>query len=181
MNHKPLKTNKGFTLIEILVAVSVLSIITVLSIPNLRKFSQDQELNDTSSNVLRLLERAHSSAAAKIKCSDKPATEWIVSFTTTSYSLKATCQDISTYPTPLASSETFITANYSSRGVAVTVSPVCISGYPDLVFSGNNINFRCSDGSLLTDNSLSLTLSDNRSNPPVTIVVDKGGAIYESK
>lgn len=181
--QQPLLKSKssGFTLIEVLVTVSILAIITVLSVPNLKKFSQDQILADTSSNLLRMLERARSSSVAKIKCQEKASTGWRVTFSSTDYSLKATCQDISAYPLPSETTETFIIENYSDKGISITTDSGCASGKPDVIFSDNSISFKCSDGSLVASNRLSITLSDNKGNKPVVIVVDKGGAIYEVK
>lgn len=171
----------GFTLIEILVTVSILALITVVSIPNLRKFSQDQTLNDTASRLLRTLERARSSAFAKISCSNKPSTSWKVAFTSVDYTLKATCQDKNSYPLPVETSETFITEDYSAKNISISTNSGCPTGIPEIIFSGNDVSFKCGNGSLVSSTSLLITLSNNLGNSPVTISVNKGGAIYEVK
>lgn len=56
--------DKGFTLIEILTAIAILSIIFFLAIPILSDFKQTQDLKNTADNVASLLNEARAKTLA---------------------------------------------------------------------------------------------------------------------
>ena len=79
--------SKGFTLVEILVAITIIATISILAIPNLRKFGEDQKLSDTSGDLIRILKEAQSSSMSGITCSGVPSIGWEVQSNGASYSL----------------------------------------------------------------------------------------------
>lgn len=89
---------KGFTLIEVLVAVAIISIIAVVSIPNLKKFSQNQTLTTKSDNVLNSIRQAQANAQSGVKCKDgNNSVSWSIIFKVNPdrYSTSAICRDAS--------------------------------------------------------------------------------------
>jgi prepilin-type N-terminal cleavage/methylation domain-containing protein len=50
--------NKGISLIEILIAVSIIAIISAIAVPNLSKFHNQQALQNTTEDVVSLLNEA---------------------------------------------------------------------------------------------------------------------------
>jgi len=78
-------TNSGFTLVEVLVALSILAVIGFIVIPNFRQFNTDQELTNASSNIIGLLQQAQTSGQSQTACVNAlplnindPATFWDV-------------------------------------------------------------------------------------------------------
>lgn len=92
----------GFTLVEILIALAILAVIGTVAIPNLRQFNSDQELSNTTSNLIRLLQQTQSSSQSQIACinsqpltTNNPAVYWDLqifqSSGVTKYQLQAEC------------------------------------------------------------------------------------------
>ena len=90
--------SKGFTLIEILVAVSIIAIIAVIVIPNLRRYNEEQILRNAASQLAQHFRQAQSSSHSRIKCPDgTPSTSWGIKLTCTSlYEYIYDCQDPTT-------------------------------------------------------------------------------------
>ncbi len=105
-------TPKGFTLIEIIVAVTILLVITSVGISNYSGYNQGETVRQTAltvKNDLRYLQ-------GKALSGDKPAgctklTGWQMSFTATTYTTEATCTNgavaITQRTTPLPRTVTF--------------------------------------------------------------------------
>lgn len=84
----------GFTLVEVLVTVGILLVASAVAIPNLARFSQDQELSNTTSDIITLLRQAASNAQSGVKCrGDETSISWSVDFSSIKYFLKAECGD----------------------------------------------------------------------------------------
>ncbi len=60
--------NSGFTIIEILIAVTIIVLITVVALPNLRNFNQGQDVDNARSALFDDLRLAKSKADAGIVC-----------------------------------------------------------------------------------------------------------------
>lgn len=61
MNYFKIKKNKGISLIEILIVVSIIVIISAIVIPNFSKFHNQQVLQNTTEDVISLLNEARNS------------------------------------------------------------------------------------------------------------------------
>lgn len=151
---------RGFTLVEILVAITIIGLVSVLAIPNLRKFNEDQILTDTSNDLVRVLKQAQSSSMSGIQCAGVASTSWELSVTSTGYSLvckNATGSD-TTYTKTI--SELTITCNTPAE------SP------PFLIrFNKNEINTdKCGTSS-------KYEIKVTKSGIDKKITIDKGGSI----
>jgi len=61
MNYFKIKKNKGISIIEILIVISIIVIISAIAIPNLSKFHNQQALQNTTEDVISLLNEARNS------------------------------------------------------------------------------------------------------------------------
>ncbi|NTV31579.1 prepilin-type N-terminal cleavage/methylation domain-containing protein [candidate division WWE3 bacterium] len=69
--------NKGFTLIEVLIAVSLLSFMLVISVPAFTQMTKVSKLDDTSMSLIRGFEKAYNLAQAAVQ-PDMPLKEYRV-------------------------------------------------------------------------------------------------------
>ncbi len=151
---------RGFTLIEILVAITVIGIVSVLVIPNLNKFSKDQDFSSQSGRFLQTLRQAQSNAQSGLQCPSptKAAISWqfIYSTINKNYYLVANCSDITNQNQP-----TIALSN-------ITFDAPTNCG--DITFTKNSISFSGSAS------SCTITL---RNSPTLfrTFTIDKGGSI----
>ncbi len=85
---------KGFTLIEILVAVTIIAILGVIAIPNYHAFQKKQLVLNSAKGLAATLKLAQSNASTGTKCPDPSYTapkDWDVVYGTNSYYLRASC------------------------------------------------------------------------------------------
>lgn len=88
---------EGFTLIEILVVIALISLIALVGIPNLRRFNEGQIFTEKTSEFLNHLKRMQSNSQAGIVCDSL--------YRSTSWNLKITGDTTyTTYPKCINSS-----------------------------------------------------------------------------
>ncbi len=176
--------NSGFTLVEILVAISILAVIGVISIPNLSRFNDNQTLQVVSSDLVRVLRQAQSSANSRIGCvGNFISREWDVTLTTNTYSLYNSCY-VPTNGSALP--PTLFYTSPSSIPSTISIVPETLSGtcggatihfmseyqpYDQNRF--RNVNFGCG---LPAENNLRITIS--YLGQRTYVCMNKGGSIY---
>lgn len=178
-NYKLQTTNRrGFSLVEILVVVSILALIGIVAIPNLRRFSKEQEIDNVALQVLNTLKTAQSQASSRIKCPNgESADNWTVRLTVNGYSLIAGCQtsgpqDIFTKPYKPS------TATTDTFGGGLSVCGVSSGGDSvDVVFSQNQVNYVCTSSPTLETGLVLLTLSNSSGDFVRLIRIEPGGVI----
>lgn len=166
---------RGFTLIEILVAVSIIAILGVVAIPNLRNFSKSQEIDASAQEVVNVLKTAQSSAQSRIKCPKGEVSDtWIVRLTTNNYSLVARCQT--------SGDEYVFVRSYSSSDAdsATTFKgsiSVCSGDTVDVIFSKSQINYLCFTQAAPQTGTISLTLTNSEETLSKIVKIESGGVI----
>lgn len=174
--------DSGFTLVEIIVAVAILSLAAVVAVPNFNKFNQDQTLSLATGELITTLRQAEANAQSGVKCGDNngnPSVNWYISFSGLGdyYELKATCQ---TDP---------ILTTYLKKTIAlntITVSTVCSDNSTPLsgVFLTFNSTTYPSSPSVypcIAPAIFMIKLTSSKSNKSDYVRVDQGGAIYETQ
>lgn len=165
----------GFSLVEILVAVSIIVLLGIIAIPNLRQFSKEQEIDSVALQVLNTLKTAQSSGVSRIKCPNgEPADTWTVRLTPDDYSLIATCQ--------ISGSQTFFTKEYipSTAVTADTFSGslnVCAGASVDIIFAKSLISYLCSGSTTSQTGTVELTLTNSSANLTKIVKIEPGGVI----
>ncbi len=58
--------NKGISIMEILMVISIIGIMTIVVVPNLSKFRNEQNLNNATQDVISLLNKARSNTISSL-------------------------------------------------------------------------------------------------------------------
>lgn len=194
--------NKGFTLIEILIAVAIIGLISAISIPGFRNFNQGQELDSVKSRLYDDLRLAQSKANSSVVCPGAPTfvasmqSVWSVEIQQNRYINHYKCvndSDVSNKREYIGSTE----KSFPSSNVRLSTSTCGLSGSvpitPYVSFYSRScpvgsttcksFEIRCGGetGTLYTSASpFEISLTNNQGTIQ-KIVISQGGAIYESQ
>ena len=147
---------EGFTLIELILAVSLIVIVSAVSMIGFTQYNDAQQLRNAALNVMLVLQQAKSKAQSQVKpdniaaCVTNRLESYRVQFTSTTYELNVVC----------ASTATLIQSKQLPLGI--TINPASTAEF----------NFMILNGSV---NQGSVTI--NRGAAQTTITVDKMGNI----
>jgi prepilin-type N-terminal cleavage/methylation domain-containing protein len=172
---------RGFTLIEILVAITIMSIVAVVSVPSFKQFGKRQELANTSSDLIRVLKQAQESSMANIdSCDAGVHNSWAVKLATQSiYRLVEVC-DVGG---ALSEREKY-------RATLPSYLEMSLSGcsFPlNIIFTKQNSAFNIGDmpeetNCVPSPTSITITITDKGSTPQktTTLSIVKDGIIRDS-
>lgn len=193
-----MKFNKGFSLIELMVTVVILSTISVLIFPNLKSFKSDQEFKEAVLNMQEVIKVAQTNAFNGVKINTAAeAKNWCVEFDRNVYALKANCQQapvqIKEYKFSPHTIEAVRTigglSTQSSESTTPTATPVVpemcgdtgvISVIKRVIFTNTQVAFYLSDcdvGPLGRSAAMDVTLKSQRSEF-LHLCISRGGRIY---
>lgn len=168
---------KGLTLVEILVAITIMGILATLGIINYRTFQATQVLNEGVSLVQTTLRAAQSNATAAVKCENLGGATWFVSFGADKKTFNLQCKTAIS-PTSTHRSYTLPT-NVEILGIVD-----CDTLYPFLVnFSPlfGKVSFESSASCIASQNSITLRLTNTKSGESKNVTISKGGGIDAQK
>jgi prepilin-type N-terminal cleavage/methylation domain-containing protein len=166
-----LQGQKGFTLIEILIAIAIIGLISAVAIPNLRRFNSENVVNVTTQDMVRLIRQAQSSAASGIKCNGTLPEIWyfyVGMGNDKTYGVNARFPNGSTC--------------YSGGAIQVssginTTSSVCSNNSTiGIIFKGNKVSFQCA-GVDISPPVLDISVRLG-SGPPKVININSAGTVY---
>lgn len=169
------RTVHGFTLIEILVVMAVMSIIGVYTFANYKSFGDDKNLTNAALDIQGILRFAQTSASANTKCDTKYGAAWQVIYTDTK-TLTLQCQDPGT--------ASFVTKKTLTLGNNITVSasgeePSCPN--PSVVGFAP-VSDKLVDGEIdlgaANCTKVTFTLSSTKVSWTKAVVVEQKGRIY---
>lgn len=163
---------KGFSLVEILVTISLVAMIAAVSVPNLQKYNSDLGLEHTVSDINQALKVAQSHAQSSIICDNGGvALSWNVEFKPTSYSFHGNCSG--EYKDVRINARAFNTDDSTTM-----VGNSCTDSNFTVEFSKTDVNATCANGEKVS-NTLAVTLKNNKdANLLADINISKGGLIY---
>lgn len=172
----PLPFQRGFTLIEILITIAIISLGAAVAIPNLNNFNQNQGLTNAAADIKNLIKKAQSNAQAGITCSDasqSKSVSWNIEPSGVSM-MKLTCTYyINNDPNlgTLNSNET----TYNASPVNITYS--CDGNPTTVTFKSNTFNLNTI---LLGECSSYFKVILSKNGQLENVYVTSGGNIYES-
>lgn len=186
MRGLPIRSCKGFTLIELMIVIAVIAILVVIAVPNYNDYNNNQKLAEATNQLQTVLREAQNNAQTGKVCSvTSKATDWHADFTVdaVNYSFAPTCESGS-----VAAKQTDLVSGLSISKVAVVTKPVGLPATECALSTNttgevkfNNISSSvsfsapgCPDN---TNASLEITLSLISGNSR-TVVIEKGGGIY---
>ncbi len=157
----PKKVCGGFTLVELLITIGIVSVVAIVAVPNIRSFNESQLFKNTGSKLVQDIRQAQFSAQSNNNCpSGNGSVSWTLVFSSNSYNLK--CQNTT------GGNEIKSTVNLTSP---MTLSDTCVTnGVSHTVSFTNKPSTSCN-----------VTLTDPRTSPSTKqINIDQGGAVYEN-
>lgn len=181
--------SKGFTLIEIMVTITIMAVVTFIALPNFRNLGQQQKLANSMNDILGALHAAQANAQSGAICSNGAAANfWAVTLTSTGFATWASCADGTSQPSPLQIKSLASGLSIASPSTPSTPNPAdtCY-----IIFQGNSIaesagvvlpggiisGTGCNDNSLKNNGNLTIQVN-NGSSCYKNIIIQSGGAIY---
>jgi prepilin-type N-terminal cleavage/methylation domain-containing protein len=181
MSTSLLKNSSGFTLMEILISITIISLIGITFYPNLKRFNSDQQFQNEVLNIKNNIKKAQNMYTTGTRCGNgKAATAWSVTIAVNSTNLtnlKAYCindtlttSSNETFPATPASNIT-----YSSSNCAIGTTAI------ELKFDKNGLSYSCNGGTSFTSGPFSITyLNKNASSQSTTILISQLGNISQN-
>jgi prepilin-type N-terminal cleavage/methylation domain-containing protein len=187
MNSKAqsiLLKSAGFTLIELMIVIVLITIISIMAVPNIKNYGSSQKLKNAALQLQLDIRTAQNNATSGLKCGaseDKTALDWRVQFgpDTSLYQLLAHCIDNSsdsTYTKTLPGEVRVKQIDFLGETIQCTTSPttgkiVTFSNISALVgFEGVPTN--CNPKTMI------ITLQSASGSETLQVVIEKGGSVY---
>ncbi len=169
--------HSGYTLIEVLIVVTIISVLTTLAYANYQKLKESQNLKGAAADIQSLVRQAQANAYSRVNCNGIPGADWSIIFNTpTQMSLVCQVSGSSGYTVKNLDLVNNIRLN-SVTGTCQASYPVTIT-FASLITS---VNFSdttipsCVSGSSVT--SLTISLVNNNTGDIKNFKISKGGAI----
>jgi len=173
---------KGFTLVEILVVIAIMTIIGVLAYANFSNLKSDRDLKSAASDVQSFLRLAQSNSTARVRCGEDTTgsgANWLVEFRTNKINADLKCQ-IASFPPPDPTLHKTLTISNGITIDSIIGDSSCVAGFPviltfaplygDVSFSDTGVP-NCNTSSKLTIN-----LKDPKDNLR-SVIISKGGSV----
>lgn len=165
------RSQSGFTLIELVVVITITAVIGVYALANYNRFGGDQNLNNAVLDAVSLLRQAQTNASTNVICSNGT---WQVIFATTK-TLNLQC---STSASPLK------VLQLDKDDPNISISAVSGSSCPTMppftafTISFTSLNGNANVGSFASCTSLRITLNNSQTTSTKDLLIEQGGRIY---
>lgn len=180
----PSKTSnlyKGFSLIELMLALGLIAVVTAIAIPNLRNFNNTQDVDLATFRFETALKQAQSSAISGVQCpTGEYAQSWQINLNlasaTDNYSLVGNCQTSGGSITPrTVSTSNFSTGSGSNQAFSAITDRCGANTNLSIFFTGSQMTYQCASGTVVSTPALKVTISS--SNASRSVVIEPGGVI----
>lgn len=178
---------RGFTLIELMVVIVIISILVVLGVPSYTAYNNNQKLTEATSQLQSVLRQAQNNAQTGTQCkvgaNTYKALTWGVDLNSNKYTVSALCQEVSgedvrTFKNSLQ--EYSLPSGITISNVQFT-DPLCTDNDLPVSIDFKNLSSEatfqtsCSPG---VNARAEITLGLSNSSNIRTLFVEKGGGIY---
>lgn len=156
----------GFTFIELLVVISVMSIFGVVAFVNFKDFSSEQIVDKALGQIQSILRLAQSNATASVLCETEGGVSWAVNFKDATH-IELLCGPDNKIKQTLVLENAFI-KEIECSVVKISYAPL----FGNLTFSGDETCIKnASQIIIYVDNSL------KQGENPKSLTISKGGSI----
>jgi prepilin-type N-terminal cleavage/methylation domain-containing protein len=164
------KKQNGFTLTELIVVLTIMTVVGAVAFANFGTFNKNQNLQKNAENIISLLREAQSNARSGVTCQSTSNKGWFVEFKLGGKDVNMYCNDASGVKIPQK------TLTILDPGINVEQAASCNFDYV--------VHFPPLNGDAQFDNcsnipNIEIPIKNTASNPveTKTITVDKGGSI----
>lgn len=199
------KTTHGFTLVELLVAITLMGLVGTFALANFRSFGEDQKLKNAALDVQSLLRTAQTNAVTNTECDSQNGSTWqvvissssVLAVTSTSpspssspngttvYQVDLKCLESgTTFPKKTLTMDKNITISVAGTVQALRVQTASTTACPDLPVTisfaplTGKIDLGGSTGPYATCGKLTFTLVNTKTNSTKGLIIERGGSIY---
>lgn len=170
----------GFTLVELLVVMSIMAITGIFTLSNFRSFGEDQNLKSAVLDLQSQLRSAQTNATANAICINNGGGTWQVTYSGSTASVN--CQEAGAAPAPTSVPKT---VTLGSNIQIEEVSGIPSSSCPNSAAVPFTISFNPLSGNMRIGNSsacssLSIGLMNSKTGTRRFLTVEQGGKIYSS-
>jgi prepilin-type N-terminal cleavage/methylation domain-containing protein len=177
-----LNTQLGLTLIEILIAIVIISLIGITFFPNLRKFNSDQQYRNELSNLKSSIESSKNMFSSGTYCTTaKPSTGWsvVISITSnipTSFNQKGSCiTSAGVTTTESINTNPLSNLTLQSSSCASPVTSI------EMKFDKNGFSYACNGSSTFIAGTFSMQLQNKNNTSQIsTISINTSGTISQN-
>lgn len=171
----------GYTLIELLIVLTIMAILSIVVFINYKTFSQDQILNKALGQVQTMLRLAQSNATASLNCGSSSGVSWAVQFLLDKRTLELTCGPTDSVQKSLTLENSEITSIKCSPPDS-TCPPQGATFSPPLKISfstlyGKVTFIKSGESCVDTAQSVMVVLKNLKNNNNKCFTISKGGAI----
>lgn len=153
---------RGFTLVELLVALAILAIVGVFSLANFRSFGEENNLKNASLEMQTNLRLAQANASSGVKCQNQTNLGWLMEFP----SLELKCRNsgglhsVKTFPAFASTIQVTISAG--------NCTPTFIEFTP----------LYGSVKSICGSSPIRINFKNTKTNNEKNLIIEQGGRIY---
>lgn len=167
----------GLTILELVVVIAIISLLGIVSIPALRSFNNNQQLDNTVLDFKNDLRAAQSKAASSIKCSDNtPSVKWIVHISSaTQYQTIPSCDSGG----GIIIDDTTISTVNLPPDITIFSTGCTPIGNTYLIFEKQIVTIACSADGSNSINSATIIFKSNKVTTSKNLNINQGGVFSD--
>ncbi len=176
-----LRGRSGFTLVELLVVITITALVGIVVFANFKNFTQDQVLNKAVGQIQTYLRLAQANATAGVLCNNQGGVPWSVKFDGNKLKLSLTCGTLE--------SEQKVQTLEGAEVVSIQCSPVPNASCPpdgstfpppltvNFTALNGNVGFAGGDSCITSASTLMIVLRNQKNDAKACFTISQGGAI----